>query len=68
MQTVNISNFAAYGFFPLNFTVVLQKQLQTIYKKKRGTLLVVQWLRLQVPNAGGPGSIPGRELDLTCHN
>ncbi|TEA16672.1 hypothetical protein DBR06_SOUSAS20610063, partial [Sousa chinensis] len=22
--------------------------------------LVVQWLRLRTPNAGGPGSIPGR--------
>ena len=26
-----------------------------------GTSLVVQWLRLQAPNAGGPGSIPGQE-------
>ena len=25
-----------------------------------GTSLVVQWLRLQAPNAGGPGSIPGQ--------
>ena len=25
----------------------------------RGNSLVVQWLRLQAPNAGGPGSIPG---------
>ena len=24
----------------------------------RGTFLVVQWLRLQAPNAGGTGSIP----------
>ena len=24
-----------------------------------GTSLVVRWLRLQSPNAGGPGSIPG---------
>ena len=24
-----------------------------------GTVLVVQWLRLCVPNAGGPGLIPG---------
>ncbi|TEA39728.1 hypothetical protein DBR06_SOUSAS3410210, partial [Sousa chinensis] len=22
--------------------------------------MVVQWLRLQAPNAGGPGSIPGQ--------
>ena len=25
-----------------------------------GTSLVVQWLRLCTPNAGGPGSIPGQ--------
>ena len=24
-----------------------------------GTSLVVQWVRLRPPNAGGPGSIPG---------
>ena len=29
-------------------------------KKKTGTSLVVQWLRLCAPNAGGPGSIPGQ--------
>ncbi|TEA36408.1 hypothetical protein DBR06_SOUSAS16310026, partial [Sousa chinensis] len=23
--------------------------------------LVVQWVRLHAPNAGGPGSIPGRD-------
>ena len=26
-----------------------------------GASLVVQWLRLHVPNAGGLGSIPGQE-------
>ena len=26
----------------------------------QGTSLVVQWLRLSAPNAGGPGSIPGQ--------
>ena len=30
--------------------------------------LEVQWLRLHTPNAGGPGSILARELDLTCRN
>ncbi|TEA35790.1 hypothetical protein DBR06_SOUSAS1110153, partial [Sousa chinensis] len=25
-----------------------------------GASLVVQWLRLHAPNAGGPGSIPGQ--------
>ena len=28
--------------------------------QKRGTSLVVQWLRLCVPNAGGPGLIPAQ--------
>ena len=27
--------------------------------KKEGTSLVVQWVRLSAPDAGGPGSIPG---------
>ena len=31
-----------------------------------GTSLVAQWMRLRAPNAGGPGSIPVRELDPTC--
>ena len=31
-----------------------------ILKKKKGTPLVVQWSRLQAPNAGSPGSIPGQ--------
>ena len=38
-----------------------------IEKKILGTSLVVQWVRLGTPNAGGPGSIPGGgELDPTC--
>ena len=52
-------------------------------KKKGGTSLVVQWLRLCAPNAGGLGSIPGQgtrscrsQLKIlhattkvpTCHN
>ena len=28
-------------------------------KTHEGTSLVVQWLRLHAPNAGGQGSIPG---------
>ena len=31
------------------------------------TSLIVQWLRFRAPNAGGPGLIPGQELDPTCH-
>ena len=30
-----------------------------VKRSLRGTSLVVQWLRLQAPNAWGPGSIPG---------
>ena len=30
-------------------------------KKAAGTSLVVQWLRLWAPNAGGPNSVPGQE-------
>ena len=30
-----------------------------IFKILSGTSLVVRWLRLCAPNAGGPGSIPG---------
>ena len=30
-------------------------------KIKIGTSLVVKWLRLLTPNAGGQGSIPGQE-------
>ncbi|TEA37112.1 hypothetical protein DBR06_SOUSAS210283, partial [Sousa chinensis] len=32
----------------------------TCLKISFGTSLVVQWLRLRTPNAGDPGSIPGR--------
>ena len=35
---------------------------------KWGTSLVVQWVRLHVPSAGGAGSIPGLELDPACRN
>ena len=33
-----------------------------------GTSLVVQWLRLRTPNAGGPVPCLARELDLTRQN
>ena len=32
------------------------------YKAAVQTSLVVQWLRLQAPNAGGLGLIPGQEI------
>ena len=34
-------------------------------KTRKGTSLVVQWLTLHAPNAGGPGSIPGQ--GTRCH-
>ena len=34
-------------------------------KRNAGTSLVVQWVRLRAPNAGGPGSIPG--WGTRCH-
>ena len=32
-----------------------------------GTSLVVQWVRLHAPNAGGPGSIPGQGTRSHMH-
>ncbi|TEA30144.1 hypothetical protein DBR06_SOUSAS4810005, partial [Sousa chinensis] len=32
----------------------------SVKKSVARTSLVVQWLRLHAPNAGGPGLIPGR--------
>ena len=29
-------------------------------EEKRGTSVIVQWLRLHAPNAGAPGLIPGQ--------
>ncbi|TEA30586.1 hypothetical protein DBR06_SOUSAS4110021 [Sousa chinensis] len=29
--------------------------------------MVVQWVRLHAPNAGGPGSIPGRGTSSCMH-
>ena len=43
------------------------KDIQT-QRHHHGTSLVVQWLRLHVHNAGGPGSITGGDLDPTCRN
>ena len=50
-------------------------------KKKRGTSQVVQWIKRQVPSAGGQGSSPGQGTrshmqqlkvcmtqDPACHN
>ena len=44
-------------------TLELNEFENNIYMLKlfHGASLVVQWLRLRAPNAGGPGSIPGQE-------
>ena len=49
-------------FFKIQiFGILLQLAiLPTSLKSHPGTSLVVQWLRLRAPNAGGPGSIPGQ--------
>ena len=41
----------------ITFTVAL---ISFCIKIMYGTSLVLQWLRLQAPNAGGPGSVPGQ--------
>ena len=51
-----------YFLFFFNVDLLLKK------KSLLGTSLVVQWLRLRTPNVGGPGLIPGEELDTTCGN
>ena len=40
----------------------LNRLFFTIKKSKMGTSLVVRWLRLCAPNAGGPGLIPAQEI------
>ena len=41
----------------VSFTVFSSMNIEA---KKPGPSLVVQWLRLHAPNAGGPGSSPGQ--------
>ena len=38
----------------------LQMNLKVKIVQSFGTSLVVQWLKLRAPNAGGPGLIPGQ--------
>ena len=40
--------------------IAIQSYLKKQEKHRIGTCLVVQWLRLCAPNAGGLGSIPGQ--------
>ena len=37
-----------------------QVELGLTQEEGYGTVLVVQWLRLQVPTVGGPGLVPGQ--------
>ena len=54
-------------WFLLRFKV-LRETITHIFHifKKYGTSLVVQWLRLRTPNAGGTGSIPGWGSSTCC--
>ena len=47
---------------PLLFNILLEVLATAIRQEKeiKGTSLVVQWLQLHAPNAGGLGSIPGQ--------
>ena len=59
-------NFKAFSRVPL----FKWKFVGSFACKKRGwegTSLVAQWLRLHTPNAGGPGSIPGRGTRSHTH-
>ena len=45
----------------LEFSIILKS------RKGYGTSLMVQWVRLCTPNAGGPGLIPGRGTRSHMH-
>ena len=49
---------SAHGIFQAR--VLSQMRKMKFKEVKEGTSLVVQWLRLRDPNAGGLGSIPGQ--------
>ena len=58
------TNIGAFGMILLS---IIDSQIypnsginHTLNYPGTGTSLVVQWLRLHAPNAGGPGSIPGQ--------
>ena len=54
---------ATRGSFELAVLLWIWKAMfmKTLRTHKSGTSLVVQWLWLSAPNAGGPGSVPGQE-------
>ena len=55
----NINNFR-YADDTTLMAVSEGERKSLLMKVKEGTSLVVQWLRLCTPNAGGLGSIPGQ--------
>ena len=61
-----------FGSFATQFNAMVEQEVKIerrmkLIKKKLGTSLVVQWLRLHVPNAEGPGSIPGQGTRSHMH-
>ena len=73
MTLGKLFNFSVFPFYnyKLEIIIILHRVIVKIkenytYKTLRGTSLAVQWLRLHASTAGGAGSIPGRETNLTC--
>ena len=46
------------SFYETTITLIPKPDEDTTKKENYRTCLVVQWVRLHAPNAGGPGSIP----------
>ena len=58
-----VSRFSCVQLFVILWTIVQRDSLSLRIQARVlewGTSLVVQWLRLRAPNAGGPGLIPGQ--------
>ena len=54
-------NFSLVILQPAQSSPLAKERIQSDIKMiHQGTSLVVQWLGLHAPNAGGPGSIPGQ--------
>ena len=57
---------AVYGFLNILFNILWIRGSIWVNVNLGGISLVVQWLRLHAPNAGGPGSIPGQGTKIQC--
>ena len=55
-----ISNTVNQLYFNIFFLIGKNIFQKSISNAGGGTSLMVQWLRLLTPNAGGPGSTPGQ--------